>query len=206
MLIFFIGCSGSGKDSVAKFLQDRFHYIIVKPYTTRPRRPHEGDTYFFVTQNGFDNMKNNNEFDFTQSYNTTQGIWWYGYKLPSKEEYLQKDYIAIIPPQMFKVLLDERKYVGVYRTEEMDTFTFWLKASSKTIKSRLLHRGDKEEEIIRRMEADKHDFPRKWSNEVDTNIETDKLKPHQIACWIHGLVSGLHADMSGKDIGQFKIK
>lgn len=55
--IFIVGRSGSGKDTYAKILE-KMGYKGVCSYTTRKRRPNEGDTHRFISKEDVDKYPN----------------------------------------------------------------------------------------------------------------------------------------------------
>lgn len=70
--IFFItGMSGSGKSTLLTNLVTNTTFLVpVVRFTTRPKRPGEIDDkdYFFISNNEFEDMKNNNKFAETETY------------------------------------------------------------------------------------------------------------------------------------------
>ena len=55
-----LGCSGSGKSTISKLLEEKYHLISVQSYTTRKQEPRDnGDnTHIFVTQQEFAEIPN----------------------------------------------------------------------------------------------------------------------------------------------------
>ena len=79
-IFYIMGKSASGKDTIYKELIEKmpkFHSIV--PYTTRPMREGEKDgvEYFFVDQERFDEMMDEEKIIEFRSYNTKCGIWTY---------------------------------------------------------------------------------------------------------------------------------
>ena len=79
-IFYIMGKSASGKDTIYKELMEKmpkFHSIV--PYTTRPMREGEKDgvEYFFVDQERFDEMMDEEKIIEFRSYNTKCGIWTY---------------------------------------------------------------------------------------------------------------------------------
>ena len=79
-IFYIMGKSASGKDTIYKELIEKmpqFHSIV--PYTTRPMREGEKDgvEYFFVNQERFDEMMDEEKIIEFRSYNTKCGIWTY---------------------------------------------------------------------------------------------------------------------------------
>ena len=76
----FIGKSSTGKDTIFNIiLKDLSNLKTIIPYTTRPIRDGEvnGREYYFVSDEEFEQMKNDNLVVESRSYNTVHGIWTY---------------------------------------------------------------------------------------------------------------------------------
>ena len=145
----FCGRSGSGKTTIAAAFRDRLNnelstmsnrrMSISVSLTTREPRPGEinGVDYIFTNKETFENMiKDKQIFEYTE-YNGD----YYGTAMNS-----------IINNDIF--ILDAygvRKLCNIN-----DVFVIYLKASKKTIKERMLLRGDTKESIKRKMKSDKN--------------------------------------------------
>ena len=97
-IFYIMGKSASGKDTIYKELMEKmpkFHSIV--PYTTRPMREGEKDgvEYFFVDQERFDEMMDEEKVIEFRSYNTKCGIWTYFTADDGQIELWQYDYLVI---------------------------------------------------------------------------------------------------------------
>ena len=97
-IFYIMGKSASGKDTIYKELIEKmpkFHSIV--PYTTRPMREGEKDgvEYFFVDQERFDEMMDEEKIIEFRSYNTKCGIWTYFTAEDGQIELWQYDYLVI---------------------------------------------------------------------------------------------------------------
>ena len=97
-IFYIMGKSASGKDTIYKELIEKmpqFHSIV--PYTTRPMREGEKDgvEYFFVNQERFDEMMDEEKIIEFRSYNTKCGIWTYFTADDGQIELWQYDYLVI---------------------------------------------------------------------------------------------------------------
>ena len=97
-IFYIMGKSASGKDTIYKELIEKmpkFHSIV--PYTTRPMREGEKDgvEYFFVDQERFDEMMDEEKIIEFRSYNTKCGIWTYFTADDGQIELWQYDYLVI---------------------------------------------------------------------------------------------------------------
>ncbi len=73
--IFFIGKSGSGKDTFYVSTLEKYQIERATPYTTRPKRPgeKEGETYYFITQEKMDWLEKTKQLLEIRKYNATGG-------------------------------------------------------------------------------------------------------------------------------------
>lgn len=169
MMIIIMGKSGSGKDSVEKELEQHGYNKISK-WTTRPMRQNEIQdiTYHFTTIEDFKDKLNNGFFLLYRSYNTSDGIWYYGL---SKEDFecANEKSCIILTPDEYKEFLQIKNYPHK---------SFYIYANQKTIKRRLSDRGDKKEEAARRLEQDNIDFKgvEKIVDKIVYNNDGDTIK------------------------------
>ena len=79
-----LGYSSSGKDTVARILQDKYNYHFVVSTTTRPKRSNEvhGQDYFYLSEEKFNKLINENKLVEYRYYDTIQNgkqtRWHYG--------------------------------------------------------------------------------------------------------------------------------
>ena len=97
-IFYIMGKSASGKDTIYKELIEKmpkFHSIV--PYTTRPMREGEKDgvEYFFVDQERFDEMMDEEKIIEFRSYNTKCGIWTYFTADDGSVDLRKTSYLAI---------------------------------------------------------------------------------------------------------------
>ena len=95
-LIALTGKSASGKTTLAKMLTENFRYDKVITYTTRPMRDNEtnGVDYFFVTEEEFYDMVQNDRFVEYQEYKVDKETWRYGTE--KNELYNHRDAVIIV--------------------------------------------------------------------------------------------------------------
>ena len=157
-IIVLAGKSASGKNSVAKKLEEHGYETIVT-YTTRPKRKGEKQdiTYHFISDEEFKQKIEEGSFAEYQSYNTEFDVWYYGTSFEDLKNANDKS-VIILEPQSYRDIKDE--------LSDKNITCIYLYANSSTIKKRLEKRGDNPNEIIRRMESDNEDF-KGFENEVD---------------------------------------
>lgn len=157
-MIILTGASASGKTEIAKLLAK--HYGIVKAVTHTSRLPREGERngidYFFVTDKEFLALKKKKAFVETTLYNSH----YYG---TSKAEI--NDYkCVVVDPHGLKAFIS---------LKDPSVVTFYLLATEETRMSRMRSRGDKPEDIERRINGDRIDFRPSAIAATDFTIVTD---------------------------------
>lgn len=153
MVIALIGPSGSGKDSIAKVLKSKLDFDFIVLHSSRPKRDDEkeGDPYFFVSKNGFEDFIKNNELIEYRSYNTffdnKNDVWYYGIHKSSIHK--ETNYIAT---NTLEGLINLKK-------EFKNIKSFYLNVSDevRTERAKLRNNFDLQE-WNRRLIADKKDF------------------------------------------------
>ena len=157
MIYILLGRTASGKDTiVSKLIKSGCKRIVT--YTSRPMRKKEknGETYHFVTKEEFEALIQSGFFAEWRSYDTVDGVWYYGSSIDSYDT--DEDRIIILNPDGFskiKNILEPEKVKSIY-----------VYSNIGTIRNRLKKRGDKKEEAERRIEHDLIDF-KGLENEVD---------------------------------------
>ena len=80
-IFFILGKSSSGKDTIFQKIKENNELDLktVVGYTTRPMRENEvdGEEYFFVDRDRFEELKNEDKVIESRDYNTVHGIWSY---------------------------------------------------------------------------------------------------------------------------------
>ena len=173
MLYLIMGKSNSGKTTLFnKLLQDAEFMSkikVVPSHTTRPIRPHEidGREYVFDTMQQFSDYYRNGDLAEYSKFDTVFGTWFY-YTL--KKDILDCDMIKIIEP------------IGLAQIKQLGTpvKVFYINADYDTRFQRGIARGDDENELTRRLQADEDSFRYLQadyivSNEDGTNID-DRVK------------------------------
>jgi guanylate kinase len=150
-LIILTGKSSSGKDTLARMLEQKYGYNFIVSTTTRPMRPGESDKnpYNFVSDEKFQNLINNNELIEYREYHTLVNnnpeTWYYG--VEKKEVNPNKSYV---------VVLDIVGLQGFKANFEDKIVSLFINVSDEVRKNRCLSRGDFDEfEWNRRAEDDK---------------------------------------------------
>jgi len=165
-MILLTGASASGKTEVAKLLRSK--YGIVKAITETTRPPRVGETngvdYYFVSESEFQNDIKEGKLVEHTLYNG------HYYGCPKKEVTHQK--CIVVDPNGLRSFL---------ALADASVVTFYLEASEDTREARMKHRGDTEENIVKRIEGDRIDFAKDNIAPTDFHIATDERGLEEIA-------------------------
>jgi guanylate kinase len=136
--------SGTGKDSVIKTLKEQgVNLHVVASVTTRAPRPgeSEGNPYFFISQNQFDEMVANDEL---LEYANVHGNW-YGQPLEQVRQHLQQGQDVLLKIDVQGAATVRKKVSGAI-------FIFLVPGSIEELVERLTNRHtETEEERQRRL-------------------------------------------------------
>lgn len=166
-----VGKMGSGKSTLAKILETKGLNRIVT-YTTRPKRVGEidGVDYHFISEEEFLKLDENGFFAETADYNASFGHVYYG---SSVDSYKPGSVIILNPygVRSIKNMKVPCNIVYLYLDEDL-------------IRMRVSNRGDKEEEISRRLKTDVADFDN-FEKECDEVIHiTESMSPEFLSEYI----------------------
>lgn len=167
-MVLVIGKTCSGKTTIVnELMKHGFHKIITT--TSRAMRDGEiqGKDYHFVSDTDFKQKIQDGYFAEWKSYNTVQGVWYYGTSLETLVNAYDNS-IIIIAPSGCREVLEKLKQKPI---------VLYIYANNATIKKRLKTRGDLKEEADRRIEADDLDFKEaeKLADRIFYNNEGKKL-------------------------------
>lgn len=142
MKIIIIGKGCSGKDYLCSYLEKKG---LVKSitYTTRPMRDNEidGKDYYFISNNKFIEMINNNEFYEYDQFNN----WYYGASL---KDFNNCNLFIKTPRGINKLHKDDRN----------KCYIIYLNINDNILRERMFKRNDNNDNIERRINADKEQF------------------------------------------------
>lgn len=145
-----LGKTCSGKTTIVEKMIKKYGFNQIVTYTTRPKRKGEKDgiTYHFLTNEEFSKRRDEGLFAEWKSYDTVDGVWYYG---TAMEDVLSNDdkSLLIVTAAGYKDLVDVLGYTPK---------SIYIYSNNQTIRKRLQKRGDKKEEIERRIKADNEDF------------------------------------------------
>lgn len=153
MIIAIVGLSGSGKDTVAKYINKKYDIPMLVSYTTRPIRDYEtdGKEHWFITKEKMDEIKANEEL-IAYTINDKTGIEY----CATKSQVEGKDIIYIINPE------------GIYwlkkNCPDVEMKTLMIKPDKEVSIERLRKRGDKEEVLQLRLSSEFEEFEQFYQN------------------------------------------
>lgn len=163
MNIILTGPMASGKNTLAKYLEENYGIERIKTVTTRPKRPGEADDeYIFLSQDQFDELAEADKFAEKYTYDASFGKCSYGSLIESYQHY----------SDMFDedklIILDTSGIVQLtYRVDDIVHKEISFKEGFLVVRLdtpdyicslRAAKRGDDEKEIIRRIRTDKDKF------------------------------------------------
>lgn len=180
MILVLCGKSGSGKDTVAQYMEE--HSVIVdRLCSTTSRPPREGENegveYNFISRNDFEKAINTNKWIEYRAYDTlVNGIpdtWYYGTAKTSVDEVKDKAGIKVLIKD-----LDGAKDIKDYCTAEgIDIRCVLIDTPDALRTERAMNRGSFNDiEWNRRLAADARDFtPEKIKAVIDYTVKNEDV-------------------------------
>lgn len=171
-MIILVGASASGKTVTALELEKRFG--MKKAITTTTREKREGETdgveYFFINKEEFEKRLSENKFVEHTLYNDN----YYGCGI---------DQVA----DNKIVVLDPNGLHSFNKLKNKNIVSFFLVADEKIRHQRMISRGDKPENIEKRIVNDLNDFSKEKVGNVDFVINTENHSIEEVATMIYEL-------------------
>lgn len=142
-MIVLVGCSGSGKSTIAYYLFMKHNYQRIVSYTTRPPRCGEknGYDYHFISKEEFLSKKDNDFFAESAEYRG----WYYG----TAAEDCTDDKVAILTPHGLRQMK---------KVPNLNVVSFYIDVPRRDRLIKILERGDDIEEAKRRDASDVGQF------------------------------------------------
>lgn len=159
-MLILIGASASGKTEVAKTLANKYNITKIVTYTTRAPRVHEvnGIDYNFVSVEEFAKLTEENFFVETTYYNNN----YYG----TAKKDVKDDKCIILDPNGVKSFnaLNDSHVISIYLDSE-ESFRH----------ARMISRGDKKEDVEKRLINDRITFNKANLTGIDFIIESNDI-------------------------------
>ena len=160
------GASASGKTEIAHIIAKKYGFTRVITVTTREKRVGEVDgvDYFFVTKEEFEKLIKEDKLVEYTIYNNN----YYG----SRKDQITDDHILVIEASGLKsyIALNDKRII-----------TFALLANPKTRRERMIARGDKLEDVEKRIQSDRTVFNKNNLKGVTYFIENEDCDIEEIA-------------------------
>ena len=168
-IIVVCGFSASGKDSICKYISNKLNYKTIISHTSRPMRPNEseGNPYYFISKQQFEEMITNDKFIEYRTYNTllnnNPDTWYYGVHKNSID-LAKHNYIVVLD------IWGLQQFKKFYKD---NIVLFFINVDEPTRRQRCISRNDfNTTEWDRRYEDDKEVFtPKVINKEADYVIE-----------------------------------
>lgn len=168
-MLFILGESATGKDTLVKSLIKDHGFKRIITYTTRPMRPGEIQdvTYHFISEEDFLDKKDKGFFLECRDYSTVKGNWYYGSALVDFIKYKHGKTVIILNPEGYLNLIHK---IGKRNID----MAICLTSSEELRRKRLDERGDDINEVNRRIMADKKDFTERIMKQMDLIIPNEE--------------------------------
>lgn len=165
-MVILVGASASGKTEVARYLQAVYGMRKATTTTSRPPRKGERDgiDYFFVSKEDFERLFEAGQLVERAVYSGN----FYGCGV----DQVAHDRTIVLDPN------------GLHHFQALNDpgiVTFFLKASEETRRKRMVARGDKKEDIEKRLSNDRDEFSDAKMPTTDFTIQTDSKSISEIA-------------------------
>lgn len=170
-LIFIIGKTNSGKDTVADYLYDKYRVNSVCSFTTRPKRDYEidGVQHYFRSIDEFAKIRKESSIIAYTKFPQT------GFEYMATVESMNKPIMSyIIDPNGIDWFLENS-------TGDVDFKQIFVNLSESTIRERAINRGDKLEDIETRLSSerlifDKYRDDKRYDFLISNEGNLDSLK------------------------------
>ena len=165
-MLVMIGASASGKTEIAKRLIEKYRFKKMVTYTSRPMREGERDgvDYHFLTKESFEAKMKIDFFLETSYYNH------HYYGTAFKDAALDK--VLIVDVQGANTL---------YKALKDEVMIFFIQTPEPLRRVRMLARGDKAEDVEKRLAIDKHYFVKENLDHIDVMIDNAYQNIEEIA-------------------------
>ena len=158
-LIYIMGKSSAGKDTVAKSLKEKINIKNYVMYTTRPKRDgeQEGIDYFYITEDKIKEFEEEGKIIESRTYNTVYGPWIYA-TINDKQLESDEDLLCVGTLESYRSV---REYF--LRNGKDNLLPVYIEIDEDERRKRAIKREEtqavqKYEEMERRLKADNIDF------------------------------------------------
>lgn len=172
-IIVIVGKTSCGKDTVARYLREKYNVEPIVSYTTRPIRDCEvnGREHWFVTSGKMAELKQHPEelLAYTQFPKT-------GFEYCASTQYLNEDKVFsyILNPEGIEWLKEHRK--------DVDILEIGLEVPEDVIRERAISRGDDPEDVEERLDSERKQFDEYMQNNRDKVIDAGQSLGKVLSC------------------------
>ena len=163
-IVLLCGKSGSGKTTVANYLEEKYGWKSVVSYTDRAMRSPDEKGHIFVTPERFDMIPRKEMVAYTE---------FSGHRYCATRAQVESSDIYVIDPR--GILEFKERYKG-----SKTPVIIYLSASDKLLSFRMQARGDSEDEVLKRIAHDRKAF-RGAAKMADRRISVSGKTPEDIA-------------------------
>lgn len=167
-IIAIVGKTSTGKDTISRYINDKYDIPFIVSYTTRPMRDYEtdGKEHYFITKEQMNKLISDKNNIIAYTINTETGIEYCATKDCIKGDCA----IYIINPDGIEWLKQN--------CPDIDVISIYLNLNEIEIIKRGLKRGDDIEVLKTRLNSERDEFDsymesKKWTYIVDTSVEED---------------------------------
>lgn len=165
-LIYIMGKSSAGKDTIYQKIKERIDTNLYIPYTTRPMREGEtqGREYNFITREEFNKLENEQKVMENRNYNVInkngkKDIWTYATIADNQ----WKQYGNFLSIGTLESYINILKYLKKHPEKDLKMVPVYIRISEEERRKRATARENKQtkpnfEEMERRLKADNIDF------------------------------------------------
>ena len=200
-LIYIMGKSASGKDTIYQKLKDIIDTNLYILYTTRPKREGEqqGREYFFITKNEFNEFQKKGKVIEARNYNVINSkgendIWTYATIDDEQWKKIGK-FLTIGTLESYNCI---KKYLKEHPEKELKLLPIYITIDENERRKRAIKREEKQakqnyEEMERRIKADNIDFSQEKLEEAGIN-EKNTFENYDLEECIKKIVDYIYAN------------
>ncbi len=188
-IIFIIGKSRSGKDTIAKILKKEHGYEPIVSYATRPIRANETDgiEHHFITEEKMKEIKEKGKM-IAYTKNDKTG---YEYCATTSDLYPDKFYTYIINPEGFRYFLANNDISDIFY------YTIFVDCSEESLFKRGKERKEKEDVFKKRIESEREEFDYFRDNQssyIDYFFNTDIVSKDEMSDAVYEIASDIELE------------
>lgn len=167
-IIAVVGKTSTGKDTISKYMHEKYNVPFVISYTTRPMRDYEtdGKEHYFITKERMSELISDKKNIIAYTINAKTGIEYCATKECIKDDYA----IYIVNPDGIEWLKQN--------CPDIDVVSIYLNLDESEIIKRGTERGDDIKRLKTRLDSEREEFDtymesKKWDYLIDTRFERD---------------------------------